>query len=133
MSRDATQQLHFHRGARRCVHRSLKTCSRTSIGRRSSPPGAVQRKRHRARHHANPVGRGRSRARELQAVPDRRSDRRVKERRVHEDGGDGPGHVPHLGLDINSVKSVKTKYPGDPGAAFIDKKVRTDQITSFPI
>ncbi|KAG0605461.1 hypothetical protein M758_9G061300 [Ceratodon purpureus] len=30
--------------------------------------------------------------------------------------------IPHVGLDINSVKSVKTKYLGDP-AAFIDKKI----------
>lgn len=33
--------------------------------------------------------------------------------------------IPHIGLDINSVKSVKTKYLGDP-AAFIDTKVRTN-------
>lgn len=30
--------------------------------------------------------------------------------------------IPHIGLDINSVKSVKSKYLGDP-AAFIDNKV----------
>jgi len=30
--------------------------------------------------------------------------------------------IPHIGLDINSVKSVQTKYLGDP-AAFIDNKV----------
>jgi hypothetical protein len=37
--------------------------------------------------------------------------------------------VPHVGLDINSVKSVKTKYLGDP-AAFIDHKVRTLKMVS---
>ena len=36
--------------------------------------------------------------------------------------------VPHVGLDINSVKSVTTKYLGDP-AAFIDNKVRTNQTS----
>lgn len=32
--------------------------------------------------------------------------------------------IPHVGLDINSVKSVKTKYLGDP-ATIIDSKVHT--------
>ena len=36
--------------------------------------------------------------------------------------------IPHVGLDINSVKSVKTKYLGDP-AAFINSKVRTTIIS----
>jgi hypothetical protein len=40
--------------------------------------------------------------------------------RTEPDGFDP--QIPHIGLDINSVKSVKTKYLGDP-AAFIDNKV----------
>lgn len=40
--------------------------------------------------------------------------------RVENDGFDP--QIPHIGLDINSVKSVKTKYLGDP-ATVIDKKI----------